>query len=184
MSKQIMVLGEINTSDVCSVLASAGYQICDSLSVDALKKSQCLVVSASGFEKMNQIIERIRLQVALPIVMVYQELSFEDKKKLVESGVAGFVQKQFIDGTLLDEIGFAQIRNECSNQTEKIIRELKQKLEDRRIIDQAKGVLIQQGLTEKDAYQLMRKTSMNQRIPLQEVAQALLVSKKISEEDN
>ena len=81
MSKQIMVLGEINTSDVCSVLASAGYQICDSLSVDALKKSQCLVVSASGFEKMNQIIERIRLQVALPIVMVYQELSFEDKKK-------------------------------------------------------------------------------------------------------
>lgn len=184
MSKQIMVLGEINTSDVCSVLVSAGYQICDSLSVDALKKSQCLVVSVSGFEKMNQIIERIRLQVALPIVMVYQELSFEDKKKLVESGVAGFVQKQFIDGTLLDEIGFAQIRNECSNQTEKIIRELKQKLEDRRIIDQAKGVLIQQGFTEKDAYQLMRKTSMNQRIPLQEVAQALLVSEKISEEDN
>ena len=102
----------------------------------------------------------------------------------MESGVAGFVQKQFIDGTLLDEIGFAQIRNECSNQTEKIIRELKQKLEDRRIIDQAKGVLIQQGFTEKDAYQLMRKTSMNQRIPLQEVAQALLVSKKISEKDN
>lgn len=183
MGEQIMILGDTDTGRVRSALEEVGYQTCENLSVTMLEKSVCLVVSVSKFEKINQIIERIRLQVALPIVVVYRKLSLLEKQKLIQSGVAGFVHENLIDAALVEEISFARIRNEYANQNKKNVSVLKQKFEDRKLIDQAKGILIQQGLTEKEAYQLMRKTSMDQRLSLVKIAQAILVHEKMAEED-
>ena len=111
-------------------------------------------------------------------------ISFDEKENLIQRGVGGFVQKDCIDSRLLEEIDFARIRNACINKSKKIIEELEHKLDDRKLIDQAKGVLIDQGFSEKEAYQLMRKASMDQRVPLHKIAQAVLLHKKISEEGN
>lgn len=106
------------------------------------------------------------------------------KKTLYQRGVGGFVQKDCIDSRLLEEIDFARIRNAYISKSKKTIEELEHKLDDRKLIDQAKGVLIDQGFSEKEAYQLMRKASMDQRVPLHKIAQAVLLHKKISEEGN
>jgi AmiR/NasT family two-component response regulator len=55
--------------------------------------------------------------------------------------------------------------------------EAKQALEDRKKIDQAKALLIQKdGLSEADAYQLLQKTSRDQRRPMVEIASAILLA--------
>jgi response regulator NasT len=55
------------------------------------------------------------------------------------------------------------------------LADAKSELKDRKVIDRAKGLLMQrQGLTEKAAYEKLRKTAMDKGLRLAEVAQRML----------
>ena len=55
--------------------------------------------------------------------------------------------------------------------------ELRQKLEERRLVEQAKGRLMRhQGLDEEQAYRLMRSTAMSRHLSLGELARQLLLA--------
>lgn len=55
--------------------------------------------------------------------------------------------------------------------------EVKQALQERKIIDQAKALLIEKdGITEAEAHSLIQKTSRDQRRPMVEVANAILLA--------
>ena len=52
---------------------------------------------------------------------------------------------------------------------------MRESLEERKIIERAKGVLMmKQGLNEESAYRVLRKHAMNQNRRIAEVAQAIL----------
>ena len=54
---------------------------------------------------------------------------------------------------------------------------LKENLEARKLIERAKGLLMdQRNLTEEQAYSLIKKASMNMRKPMADVAQAILLA--------
>ena len=54
---------------------------------------------------------------------------------------------------------------------------LKQKLESRKLVDRAKGILMtRMGLTEPEAFRRIQKTAMDTRKTMAEVAQALLLT--------
>jgi response regulator NasT len=54
---------------------------------------------------------------------------------------------------------------------------LKVNLEARKLIERAKGLLMEQRkLTEEQAYTLIKKTSMNMRKPMADVAQAIILA--------
>ncbi len=59
----------------------------------------------------------------------------------------------------------------------KIVQE---ELEARKRIEKAKGLLMKEkGLTEEQAYELIRKTSMNKRLTMKDVAEAIILSSEI-----
>jgi len=59
----------------------------------------------------------------------------------------------------------------------KVIRE---ELEARKKIEKAKGLLMQeQGLSEEEAYNLVRKSSMDKRVHMKEIAEAIILSHEI-----
>jgi response regulator NasT len=52
---------------------------------------------------------------------------------------------------------------------------LKENLEARKFIERAKGLLMRQkNLSEEEAYTLLKRTSMNVRKPMAEIAQAII----------
>lgn len=54
---------------------------------------------------------------------------------------------------------------------------IQEELESRKKIEKAKGVLMkEQSLSEDEAYSLLRKSSMDRRIPMKEVAEAIILS--------
>lgn len=59
------------------------------------------------------------------------------------------------------------------------IDHLKEQLETRRQIDRAKALLMERGLTEKEAFTRMQKASMNTRRPLREIAEAVILSESV-----
>jgi len=55
--------------------------------------------------------------------------------------------------------------------------DVKTELENRKLIDRAKGILMRtRGLSEPDAYALMRKTAMNQNRKISEIAESLITA--------
>lgn len=60
--------------------------------------------------------------------------------------------------------------------------ELRQALEDRKLIERAKGVLMEwDGCPEREAHRRLQKASMNSRQPVVEIARLLLESEEVSE---
>lgn len=60
-------------------------------------------------------------------------------------------------------------------------RQLKQTLEDRKVIERAKGALMTRlGLTEDEAFRRLRRAAMDNRRPMVEIARALLVSESVA----
>ena len=56
----------------------------------------------------------------------------------------------------------------------------KSALEERKTIDRAKGILMQaKGLSEEQAYALLRKTAMNEKRKIAEVAQAVITASEL-----
>lgn len=76
------------------------------------------------------------------------------------------------------------VANQAAIATENAQLQLKSKkaeeeLEARKLIERAKEVLIQEGLSGEEAYQRMRKQSMNSRKSMKEIAEAILLAKEI-----
>lgn len=57
------------------------------------------------------------------------------------------------------------------------IRKAHQKLEERKVIEKAKGVLmIENNITEEEAYNMIRNLSMDKRCPMMEIAETIVMS--------
>jgi response regulator NasT len=64
------------------------------------------------------------------------------------------------------------------------IQELRQSLASRKLIERAKGLLMKRrGIPEEDAFRLLRTAAMNQRRPMVEVAQAVLLAESLGTEE-
>jgi two-component system, response regulator PdtaR len=59
--------------------------------------------------------------------------------------------------------------------------DLKKTLEARKIIERAKGILMRsKGFSEAEAFSFIQKKSMDLRKPMQEIAQAVILSEELS----
>lgn len=112
-----------------------------------------------------------------PIAMFVDRSDSAMIEKAVEAGVSAYV----VDGLKKERVKpILDMAISRFNAFSRLTRELEQarsELEDRKIIDQAKGILMKtRGLAEADAYALLRSTAMNQNRRIVDIAQSLLTT--------
>lgn len=95
----------------------------------------------------------------------------------LNAGVSAYV----VDGLKMERIKAvlqtAIARFKIMRQMQSELDAAKQALEDRKTLDRAKGILMRQrGMSEEEAYQLLRKTAMSQNRKVIDVAQALVTA--------
>lgn len=100
---------------------------------------------------------------------------------LTQAALAAGVSAYVVDGLQMNRIKpvleTAIARFQIMRQMRSELDAAKQALEDRKTIDRAKGILMRQrGLSEEDAYQLLRKTAMGQGRKVIDVAAALVTA--------
>ena len=92
-------------------------------------------------------------------------------------GEAGDVVKPFRPAELLPVIELSVARFEEFRSLEREVGDLREALETRKVVERAKGVLMEtHGLREADAFHRIRKTSMDTRKSMREVAEAVLLA--------
>ncbi|HEY0033725.1 MAG TPA: ANTAR domain-containing response regulator [Devosia sp.] len=112
-----------------------------------------------------------------PIAMFVDRSDGASIEKAVEAGVSAYV----VDGLRKERVKpILDMAVSRFNAFSKLTQELEQarsELEDRKLIDQAKGILQRtRGLSEADAYALLRSTAMNKNRRIVEIAQSLVTA--------
>lgn len=108
--------------------------------------------------------------------------AYSDTKYVKSSsdiGVMGYIVKPFQDNALIPAIEIAIKRSQDMKILKNQLKEKERKLQERKLIDKAKGIImIQNALTEKDAYEYIRMVSMNKRKSMKEVAEIIIMNHK------
>ena len=101
------------------------------------------------------------------------------QRELVErardAGAMAYLVKPFSKSDVVPAIEMAVSRFAELKALEAEIADLSQRLETRKLVDRAKSVLqTQYGLTEPAAFRWIQKTSMDRRMSMQQVAEAVI----------
>ncbi|SHN25269.1 response regulator receiver and ANTAR domain protein [Duganella sacchari] len=164
-------------------LLEAGYDIIASLPPDmylpdriAQLQPDMIIVDAES--DARDVLEHIVIATRderRPIVMFTESEDAESMEAAVAAGVSAYIvaglQSERIKPVL--QVALARFKRE-----QKLLDELsdtRSKLAERKVIEKAKGLLMQrQGFTEDQAYQKLRTMAMSKNLKLSEVAQRIL----------
>jgi AmiR/NasT family two-component response regulator len=109
------------------------------------------------------------------LLTAYSQRDLVERAK--EAGVVGYITKPMRESDLTPAIEVAMARFSEFQTLEKEVGDLKQALETRKLVDRAKGILMDtQGLTEADAFRKIQKMSMDKRRPMKDVAEAIILA--------
>jgi response regulator NasT len=100
-----------------------------------------------------------------------------------DAGVVGYIVKPFRETELIPAIEIALSRFKEFRAIEKEAQNLRETLETRKLVERAKGVLMDsQGLKEGEAFRKIQKLSMNTRKSMREIADAILLAHEVEQE--
>ena len=168
--------------DIVETLNEAGYEVV----ADAGDGEEALRL-ASEYEpdlaildvkmpKMDGISVAEKLQeLSIPTVMLTSFSDTDLVKRASEAGAMAYVVKPFSANDLLPAIQIALSRGQELLDLEAEIADLTERLETRKLLDRAKGLLqIKMKLTEPEAYRWMQKASMDRRLTIAQVAETVI----------
>lgn len=119
--------------------------------------------------------ERILDKHDCAVVMLTAFSQTELVQRASEAGAMAYVVKPFTPADLIPALEIAVSRHEEISSLESEVADLQERFETRKRVDRAKGLLMEKmGLSEPDAFRWLQKTSMNRRLTMREVADAVI----------
>lgn len=119
--------------------------------------------------------EKITKACIAPVVLLTAFSQTELVERARDAGAMAYVVKPFTPADLLPAIEIAVHRHREISALEAEVADLADRFETRKRVDRAKGLLMtKMGLTEPEAFRWIQKTSMDRRLTMREVADAVI----------
>ena len=198
--KRTVVVAEdesVNRMDLVAMLEDNGYEVVGEAAngeeaVELTRKFRPSVVCMDvkmprmdGIEAAGIICD----ENIAPVVMLTAFSQSDLVKKATGAGAMAYVTKPYEESKLLPALEvamgrFAEINDLLDNversesklqETEEQLKKAKEMLEERKLVDRAKGLLMDKAdFSEQGAFRWIQKTSMDQRIPKKRLAMAII----------
>ncbi|MFQ5840281.1 MAG: ANTAR domain-containing response regulator [Candidatus Methylomirabilales bacterium] len=162
------IIGQVDT-------AAEGVRLAKELRPD-------LVLMAVGLLDTDGVTatEAIMRASPVPIILLTRHHDPETIRRATASGVMAYLLKPLRTEELGPAIELAIGRFREFEALRRENADLRKSLAARRWIEQAKGILMeQQQLTEREAFEALRRQSMNSQTPLAEIAQAVVTAEAV-----
>lgn len=119
--------------------------------------------------------EQIREARLAPVLILTAFSQRDLVERATKAGAMAYVTKPFTKEDLVPAIEMAITRHEEIVQLESEVGDLSERLETRKQVDRAKGVLqTKYGLSEPDAFRWIQKAAMDKRTTMREVANVVI----------
>ena len=110
-----------------------------------------------------------------PVLMLTAFSQRELVERARDAGVMAYVVKPFTIGDLIPAIEIAMSRHTQMRSLAEEVADLHERLETRKIIDRAKGILMKAlNLSEPEAFSWIQRAAMDRRLTMKEVAHAVI----------
>ena len=157
------VLGRVERA---AVLHDAVAQLQPELVVVATRRPSAATLDA---------LESLAVSRPRPVIMFAHDSSRDVIRKAVDCGVAAYVVDGWAPQRLNAIIEAAIARFDAFAAMRKELASTRTKLAERKLIEKAKGIVMQQrGLSEDHAYSALRKMAMDQNLALAEVSRRVI----------
>ena len=132
--------------------------------------------SRDTIEQMFQVSREVKR----PIAMFVDQTDSKTIEDAIEAGVASYVVdglrkdrvKPILETTISRFRAFARLKAE--------LEEAKSQLEERKVVDRAKMILMKmKGIDEETAYGLLRRTAMNEKKRIADIAQSIITAAEL-----
>jgi len=119
--------------------------------------------------------EQIAGERIAPVIVLTAFSQRELVERARDAGAMAYLVKPFSKNDLVPAIEVARARFSEMAALDGEVRTLEERLETRKVIEKAKGRLMeQQGLTEAEAFRWIQRTAMNQRTSMKALAESIL----------
>ncbi len=181
--------------DVVATLAEAGLDVVAEAADGeeavklALELEPDVVVMDIKMPKLDGISAAEKItEKKIPVVLLTAFSQADLVSRAAEAGALAYITKPFKPADLVPAIQLALARNEEIVALEQEILDLSERLETRKLMDRAKGLLMSKmKLSEPEAFRWIQKASMDRRLSMSQVAKAVidqLGPKSSSDEEN
>ncbi|HXB75999.1 MAG TPA: ANTAR domain-containing protein [Bradyrhizobium sp.] len=127
-------------------------------------------------EQMFQVSRAVRR----PIAMFVDQSDTASIQASVDAGVSAYIVDGLKKERLKPILDLCISRFNAFSRLQDELDRTKSALEERKVIDRAKGILMKlKGLTEEEAYVLLRSTAMREKKKIGEIAQSILTASEL-----
>ncbi|WP_159622428.1 ANTAR domain-containing response regulator [Ruania rhizosphaerae] len=169
--------------DVVETLAEAGYEVVGEagdgetaiqLATDLKPDVVVMDVKMPVLDGISAAEKITKARIA-PVVLLTAFSQTELVERARDAGAMAYVVKPFTPGDLLPALEIAISRHQEISALESEVADLTDRFETRKRVDRAKGLLMtKMGLSEPEAFRWIQKTSMDRRLTMREVADAVI----------
>jgi len=128
-------------------------------------------------------IEQLRVttrEMPRPVVMFVDQSDAEMMKAAIGAGVSAYVVDGLAQHRVRPVLETALARFQAFEGLRQELQAAKSSLAERKLVDRAKGILMQmKGISEEEAYALLRKKAMNEQKKLSEIAQSMVTAAEL-----
>ncbi len=163
------------------VVGALSWDEVDERSIQAAAADVIIVdANAPGRDTLEQISLMSRT-LEKPVVVLRAQKDSRSIQAAMRAGVSAYVSHDVEGEDLSGIIQVAAARFAEHKRLRDELREVKDQLEERKLVDRAKGILIQRmGLDEAEAYRRMRSMAMNRGKRIAEIAEAIILSEELT----
>ncbi len=179
-----VLLIEDGTADqlLGKILVSKGYSVTGTIMLEANMQSlavnnkiDIVIFNIDSPRKYFQHIDSLSQNHPLPIIIFAPDDTLDTINQIVKAGVSAYVVNGLETGRIDSIINIAVARFKEQQRLKSELEKTKSKLEERKLIDRAKGILIKtRGFSEDDAYHTLRKLAMDRNIAIGEMAKNVI----------
>ena len=167
--------------DLVEMLTESGYEVVaqaenGAVAVELAKLHKPdLAILDVKMPEMDGITAAEQIISIAPVLMLTAFSQRDLIERARDAGVMAYVVKPFSINDLLPAIEIAISRHRQMKSLESEVADLYDRLETRKIIDRAKGILMKaMNLSEPESFNWIQKTAMDRRISMKQVAQAVI----------
>lgn len=183
----ILVIDEnaIRASIIEEGLREAGYQRVTVIhevngvarTIETLQPDVIFIDLENPNRDMMEHLFQLTRTVGRPIAMFVDRSDTASIEAAVEAGVSAYV----VDGLKKERVkpilDMAVSRFNAFSRLQRELADAKSALEERKFIERAKGILMKmRGLSEEEAFALLRQTAMNEKKKISEIAQSVVTA--------
>jgi response regulator NasT len=167
--------------DLVEMLTEAGYEVIaqaenGAVAVELAKQHMPdLAILDVKMPEIDGITAAEQIISIAPVLMLTAFSQRELVERARDAGVMAYVVKPFSINDLIPAIEIAISRHKQMKTLEGEVADLYERLETRKLIDRAKGILMKaMNLSEPESFSWIQKTAMDRRVSMKEVANAII----------